>query len=133
MPAVIGRLEFDTFDEGREPEILEHALKLSVLEVWDRYLRGEDFTALIEAFDSGLEVETSDAMGSDEFLRQFPLNDGRISQTVERSASRLRIDGAAPASRAGALEFVLEGLHLNKRINKSGAGRSGGATYSGAR
>ena len=133
MPAVIGRLEFDTFDEGREPEILEHALKLSVLEVWDRYLRGEDFTALIEAFDSGLEVETSDAMGSDEFLRQFPLNDWRISQTVERSASRLRIDGAAPASRAGALEFVLEGLHLNKRINKSGAGRSGGATYGGAR
>jgi len=133
MPAVIGRLEFDTFDEGREPEILEHALKLAVLEVWDRYLRGEDFSALLEAFEAGLEVETSDVMGSDEFLRQFPLDDRGMARVLERSASRLRIDEATPAARAGALEFLLEGLHLNKRINKSGRGRAGGATYRGPR
>ena len=133
MPAVIGRLEFDTFDEGREPEILEHAVKLAVLEVWDRHLRGEDFSVLIDAFDTGLEVETSDAMGSEHFLRQFPMHDRRMATALERSAVRLGIDEATPAARAGALEFCLEGLHLNKRISKSGGGRSGGATYRGAR
>ena len=133
MPAVIGRLEFDTFDEGREPEILDHAVKLSVLGVWGRYLRGEDFSALIDAFDSGLEVETSDSMGSEELLSQFPMNDRRMIEILERTAKRLGIDEATPAARAGALEFCLEGLHLNKRINKSGGRRSGGATYSGVR
>ena len=133
MPAMIGRLEFDTFDEGREPDILDHAVKLSVLEVWGRYLRGEDFSALIERFDSGLEVETSDSMGSKELLRQFPMNDKRMTEIMERIAKRLGIDEDTPAARAGALEFCLEGLHLNKKISKSGGSRSGEVTYGGAR
>ena len=133
MPAVIGRLEFDTFDEGHEPEILDRALKLAILEVWNRHLRSEDFSGLVEAFDAGLEVETADTMGSADFLRQFPMNDKVIAGVLERSESRLDVDDDSPAARAGALEFCLEGLHLSSRINKSGDRRPGAATFSGVR
>jgi magnesium chelatase subunit I len=125
LPASIGRLEFDTFDEGQEPEILEHALRLAVLEVWDRHLRGEDLSALVDEFENGLEVETSDTMGSDEFLRQFPMASSRVPAVIDRVAARLGIDEATPAARAGALEFCLEGLHLNKRISKGRGGEAG--------
>jgi magnesium chelatase subunit I len=36
-----------------------------------------------------------------------------------------------PAAVAAAVEFVLEGLHLSKRLNKDGASSAKGATYRG--
>jgi magnesium chelatase subunit I len=120
----IGRIEFDTLEEGREHEILERGLKEAVLEIWHRRLSGEDFSALLEAFEEGLMVETSDEMGSDDFLRQFPSNRG-MTAIFDRVQQRLSIPEATPAARASALEFCLEGLHLNKRLNKARARETG--------
>ncbi len=53
IPAAIGRVEFDMLEEGREPEVLERALKRALLEVWHYRLGGEDTSALIAAFDAG--------------------------------------------------------------------------------
>ena len=41
-----GRVEFDTIEEGREPEILARALRTAELEVFRRRLSGFDFSAL---------------------------------------------------------------------------------------
>ena len=54
-PRRIGRVEFDMLEEGREPEVLERALKRALLEVWHYRLGGEDTSALISAFDAGLD------------------------------------------------------------------------------
>jgi magnesium chelatase subunit I len=44
-----------------------------------------------------------------------------------RDAVRRLTEDESPASIASAVEFVLEGLHLSKRLNKEAAG--GRATY----
>ncbi|MGH2820302.1 MAG: sigma 54-interacting transcriptional regulator [Actinomycetota bacterium] len=118
IPSAIGRVEFDTLEEGHEPEILERALKQAVLEVWRRRLGGEDLSALVTRFDGGLVVSTSDVMASTELLNQLRLAGG-ASFRLERALRRLGIEEESPAAAAGALEFCLEGLHLTKRINKS--------------
>jgi magnesium chelatase subunit I len=124
----LGRIEFDTLEEGREPEILERALKDAVLDVWQRNLVGEDFVPLLESFERGLRVETSDAMGSEEFLKQFSSEE--IEHSIGRLQKRLGDDDITAPARASALEFCLEGLHLTKRLNKAGPRGTGHARFS---
>jgi magnesium chelatase subunit I len=117
LAASMGRIEFETLEEGREEAILEQALKRAVLEVFRRRLGGEDLSGLAQRFADGFLLETSDLMPAAAFLGQ--LGDipglGRIMQ-------RLGIaEESAPAA-ASALEFALEGLHLTRRVNKESAG-----------
>jgi magnesium chelatase subunit I len=117
IPAAIGRIEFDMLEEGREPEVLERALKRALLEVWHHRLGGEDTSALIGAFDDGLIAETSEEMSSSDFIGQFE-GAAEAGFLIERLVGRLDLDDDSVAERASALEFALEGLHLTKQLNK---------------
>ena len=119
LPSSIGRVEFDTLDEGREPDILRRALKTAILEVWRRRLGFEDFSELIARFDSGASVETGDLVGARGFLAQFG---SRPPRAAEAAARRLDVGEESPGALASALEFALEGLHLTRRINKQATG-----------
>ena len=116
LPASIGRVEFDALEEGREPQILERALKRALLDVFRARLSGEDFSGVLERFDSGLELETSDLTNPAELLAQ---TGGGRGLKLDRLARRVGLSSESPAAAAGALEFCLEGLHLTKRLNKS--------------
>lgn len=117
VPASIGRIEFDMLEEGRELSVLERALKRAILDVWHYRLGGEDTSALTNSFDEGLVVETSEMMGSGDFLGQFE-GAAEAGFLIERLVGRLDLEDDSPASRASALEFGLEGLHLTKQLNK---------------
>ena len=119
--STLGKIEVEALEEGREGDILGKLVRQAVFAVFQRELRGEAFTELIQRFDDeGLQIETSAQMGAEEFCRQFGDLKGmaRALQTLEA--------GESPATTAGALEFILEGLHLGKRLNKT-------ATAAGAR
>jgi magnesium chelatase subunit I len=131
LPAVIGRVEFDALDEGREPQVMERALAQAVADVFKRRLGGEDLRELLHAFDDGLVVETSDTSSAADFLRSA----GRRTLEVVPTASvvrRLGLGEESPAAVAGALEFCLEGLHRTKRLNKHVDRPHGTWTFSGA-
>jgi magnesium chelatase subunit I len=124
LPASIGRIEFDSLEEGREPEIVARALKQAVAMVWRARLGGENFTPLLERFEAGLTIDTSDSMSSADFLAQFGVGAGAHPQTMpglDRYAQGLGIAEESPAGMAGALEFTLEGLHLTRRLSKEPA------------
>ena len=119
LPAALGRVEFDTLEEGREPDILARALRSGVIAVWRRRLGGENFSALIERFEGGLVVETSDLMAASDFLGQLDFGRrGWGGLGIDRFSRRLGFTEESPAAVASALEFTLEGLHLSKRLNK---------------
>jgi magnesium chelatase subunit I len=131
LPAVLegslGRIEFDTVEEGREGEILLRALRGAVLEVFRKRLSGFDLGPLLRRFDAeGFVIETSDLAPASAFLEQFGDVPG-----LAKLLQRLGVEEESPGVAASALEFALEGLHLSRRLNKDEAGRVGAYRYEG--
>ena len=126
LDSSLGRVEFDTIEEGREGEILLRALRNAELEVFRRRLAGFDFQPLLSRFSEGLVAESSDLMPASGFLEQF----GDIPG-LARLLGRLGVEEESPGVAAAALEFALEGLHLSRRLNKDQAGRVGTYRYEG--
>jgi magnesium chelatase subunit I len=120
----IGRVEFDTIEEGREEELLMRALAGAILGVFRRRLSGLDFQPVLGRFGDGMVAETSDLTPAGAFLDQFGELPG-----LARLLARLGIEEESPAAAASAVEFALEGLHLSRRLNKDAAGRVGAYTY----
>jgi magnesium chelatase subunit I len=118
LPALMGRVEFETLEEGRELDILGRALKHATLEVYRRRIAGEDLSGVVAPFEEGLVVSTSDVTPSSELLAQLPR---RAPPGLGHAVSRLGIEDAGEAGVASALELCLEGLHLTKRLNKRAA------------
>jgi magnesium chelatase subunit I len=117
IPASMGRVEFETLEEGREEVILEQALKRAILEVFRRRLGGEDLGPLVQRFDGGFLVETMDLMPATHLLAQMGDAPG-----LSRIMQKLGIAEESEPAAASALEFTLEGLHLTRRINKESTG-----------
>jgi magnesium chelatase subunit I len=122
VASTAGKLEFETVDDGREEELLGRFVKAAVLETFRARCRPEALTALVQKFDEGLVVNTGDDVPAREYIRL--LDDAPVSDTL----SDLGV-GETPAAVASAIEFVLEGLHLAKRLNKDAVGAR--ATYRG--
>jgi len=129
LPAVLesslGRVEFDTIEEGREEEILLRALKTAELEVFRRRLSGFDFQPILARFSDGFVLETSDLTPASEILSGLGELPG-----LAKLLGRLGVEEESPGVAASALEFALEGLHLSRRLNKEAAGRLGRSRYS---
>jgi magnesium chelatase subunit I len=117
-----GKVEIEALEEGRDAEIVERLVNTAVLETFRSHCRPESLRDLVVAFDEGLEVETGEDVPSAAYaaLADLPGMKGVLSDLGV---------GEAPAEVASAVELVLEGLHLSKRLNKDAYGAR--ATYRG--
>ena len=119
-----GKIEIETVDEGRDGQVVEHLLRAAVLTVFRDRLPIERLRAVLEAFDSGQVVHTGDDLSS--------ADEAALVEAVPALREPvLELTGGdeSPAAIASAVEFVLEGLHLSKRLNKDALG--GKSTYRG--
>jgi len=129
LPAVVaasrGKVEFEDAEEGRELEILAHLLRRATADTFRARLAGLDLSGLQAKFEDGTTVETGDLMPAAELLRQLGTVPG-LAKLLERLGVDSGAEGpAAPGLAAAALEFAMEGLHLNRRLSKdSGGGRA---------
>jgi len=129
VPASRGKVEFDDADEGRELDVLDHLLRRAVAETSRARLAGLDLRPLQEKFDSGLLVESGDAVSADRLLEQLGSIPG-LAGLLERLEPDGMHEGPATVGiAAAAVEFALEGLYLNRRLAKESAG---GRTVYGA-
>ena len=127
LPAVVastaGKIELETLgDETREDRVVEKLVARAVVNVFNRHFAISELVPLIERFEEeGLEAEVGEAVPS--------RSHGELAAAVpELGEAIARLDaGESPAGIASALEFVLEGLHLNRRLNKER--RGGGIRY----
>jgi magnesium chelatase subunit I len=120
MSSTAGKVEIESLEEGREGEIVDRLVKGAVLETWRAWCRPERFRDLVAAFDGGLAVDTGDDVPSSAYANFADL------PGIKETLGDLEV-GEAPAEVASAVEFVLEGLHLSKRLNKDA--QAGRATY----
>jgi magnesium chelatase subunit I len=115
VPTALGKVEFDQFEEGRELDLLKHLLKRAVAETYRSRIAGADLSGLLRRFDDGRTVETGEGVPAAELLRRVGPVPG-LAQLLRRLGDD---EGAeTPGLAAAALEFVLEGLHLAKRLAK---------------
>jgi magnesium chelatase subunit I len=123
VASTAGKIELETLgDETREDRVVEKLVARAVVNVFNRHFALSELVPLIERFDEeGLEAEVGEFVPS--------RNHGALVAAVpELSAAIARLDaGESPAGLASAAEFVLEGLHLNRRLNKER--RGGGVRY----
>ncbi|MEX2620625.1 MAG: AAA family ATPase [Egibacteraceae bacterium] len=129
LSAGAGKIEFETFEEGREPEILERLLRRCLLEVFRRRTAGLDLSGLVAKFDEGLAVETGDLVSAEDLLGQLDEIPGlgQLLAALSRPAGDAHpgAEGAlteSPALAAAVLEFALEGLHLSRKLDRTEVG-----------
>ena len=107
-----GKIELETLEDGREDRIVEKLIQNAVLNVFNRHFKVVDFKELLDDFSAGLTVETSDSISLAEYHRHQRETHGLAEAIRKLGAEENR------ATVASALEFILEGLHLNKKLNK---------------
>jgi magnesium chelatase subunit I len=114
VPTLRGKVEFEMGEEGREEDVLAHLLRVATVEVFRARLAGADLTGFTAAFGEGAVVQTGDATPSAELLSQLGPVPG-LATVLDRLGFT---ETPTPAEAASAVEFVLEGLHLTKRLSK---------------
>jgi magnesium chelatase subunit I len=118
-----GKIEIEGLGEIREDQVVDKLVQGAVAAVFNRYFSVRDFDRLVLAFDNGLIVDASELMPSLAYVHQLSHLDG-----VGEAISRLGV-GKNPAAVASGVELVLEGLHLNRRLNKVASGGGEPARY----
>ena len=116
-----GKIEFETGEEGREGQVLEHLLRRSVAETVRSRLAGVDLGLLVQAIENGASVTTGEQVTARDVLIGLPaLGESDLYDQVCE-----RLDATNDGERAGAIELALEGLFLAKRVDKeSGDGET---------
>jgi magnesium chelatase subunit I len=119
-----GKVEIESLEEGREEILLGQLVSAAVLLVFRRRVVLEDPQAVVGAFTSDTVVHAGDDLPASAYA-------ATLSQMPALSAPVLSLTGGSedPGVVASAVEFLLEGLHLTKRLNKEAAGSR--ATYRG--
>ncbi len=107
-----GKIEMETFGEGREDRLVEDLTKRATLAIFSRYCNVDDLEDIVMAFDLGNAVETGSDVPSSAYASALSNIPG-LSSIV----AILTGDDQRPEVQASAVEFVLEGLHLNRRLN----------------
>ncbi|HEX2195214.1 MAG TPA: sigma 54-interacting transcriptional regulator [Candidatus Limnocylindria bacterium] len=126
LPAVVastaGKIELETLgDETREDKVIEKLVQRAIVNVFNRHFALSELVPLMERFEAGAEAEVGETVPSGRHERLA----AEIGE-LDRAVSRLDV-GESPAGLASGVEFVLEGLHLNRRLNKER--RGGGVRY----
>ena len=111
-PSLEGKVEFETVEDGREEQIIDRLVQGAVVAVFNRRCSISDLEPLVTVFKSGVSADTGEAMPVAHYGRLLSEIEG-----LKEAVAQLTTD-ASPAMQAAAVEFVLEGLHLNKRLNR---------------
>ena len=131
IASTAGKIEVEALEEDRDAEVIDHLLRGAVLAVFKSSVEPERIRAIVDEFEGELVANVGDDLPAANYV-----------ELVQRSpAMAAAVDGLIDGSdsagvKASAVELLLEGLHLSKRLNKdtmSGQGgrSSGSATYRG--
>ncbi len=107
-----GRVEIEALDEGKEEQVLSRLERGAVSAVFSRYFSASHFDGLVSRFEDGTMLEVGEAISARAYTRAI----GEVPE-LATALKKLNLPDR-PEVRASVIEFLLEGLHLNKRLNK---------------
>ena len=112
IASTAGKIELDAVGEVKEERVVQKLINGAVLSVFGEYFEPREFEQLVAGFERGLNVQVGNDMPSMEYVTQLS-KVGGLSKAIDKLNAR-----GNPATIASAVEFILEGLHLNRRLNK---------------
>ena len=121
LPSLQGKVEFEAMEEGQENRITSGLIAAAVKAVFDRRMDVDDLENIVLSFSEGVHVETSE----DAEAHHYESTAAKLNGFQEVLVNLAECSAARPS----AIEFVLEGLHLHRLLNKASAG--GRASFSG--
>ena len=122
VPSLQGKIEFEAMEEGQEDKITQRIISGAIKTVFDKRYDVNDLEPIALAFNDGLSVDTGEVAP----MNDYALIAERVPALNDIFPDR---DTVSDGMRATVIEFVLEGLHLHKLLNKFD--HAGVATYSG--
>jgi len=112
-----GKVEIESIEEGRDEQIVDHLLRAAVLTTFRSRLPIEDLRPVIDAFDGEVVVNAGEDVVSADYVQLLENVPALREPVVQLTDGDL-----SPAAVASAVELILEGLHLSKRLNKEAIG-----------
>jgi magnesium chelatase subunit I len=111
--STLGKIELETWEEGEDQAVLQKLIRSASGNVFRRHFSVQEFGPVLARFEQGLTIEVGEMV---------PVE--RYQQVADGIPEMHRIladldEPSQPGSVAAALELVLEGLHLSKRLNKT--------------
>ena len=123
IASTAGKIEVESLDDGREIEIIQYLIKQSILDTFKATADQTLCADILKAFTDGAVINAGDDIPSDTYLQW--LKDIPAFTPVLESIGLTLDDLQNPSVVASGIEFILEGLHLSKLLNKEAMGDSG--------
>jgi magnesium chelatase subunit I len=130
VPSTQGKIEVEAMEEGHEDEVVAQLVAAATLSVFRRRVTLDDPQSIVGAFHDQVVVHVGDDMPSAAYLSVLA-DMPELEPPTRKLAGPEAAEAESPALMASALEFLLEGLHLTKRLNKDASGAR--ALYRGRR
>jgi magnesium chelatase subunit I len=106
-----GKIELETVGDTSEDKVLGKLLQKAILNVFNRNFGAPELESVVKVFEGTLAIQVADDMPSSEYVRQ-------VGELPPLRTLAQKLGATEPATLASAVEFVLEGLHLSKKLNK---------------
>ncbi len=131
VPSSRGKLELTMAeDDGHEDNLIGRIAAEAVKNVFDHHLDVKDFRASVDFFEGGKGVEIGDTQASSSVLdriEKVPSLRKKAEELARKFLPELSEPEARTAATASAAEFILEGLHVHNKLNKTA--KAGGTSY----
>ncbi len=126
-----GKLELTmSEDDGHEDKLIHRIVDEAVKNIFLLHVDARELRPVVEHFESGNSVELGDSLSTRTVLERIARVPGlkkRAEELAAKLVPELKDRDGRDAAVASAAEFLLEGLHVNNKLNK--AAKAGGATY----
>ncbi len=111
-----GKIEFDTMDDSDADQVIAALVSLALRQCFADVLL-EEAADIVEAFNSEAIVHTGDDLPDGDYLAVLD-----AMPELQAPVGRIAGPAASDGEKASAVEFVLEGLYLTKRLAKDASG-----------
>ncbi len=112
LASTAGKIELETVGDVNEERLIERLVQGAILSVWNRHFLLAEFEPLLSRFDRGFGIDASDELPASHYLKGLDDIKG-LKEAVAKVGGQ-----GSPATIASAVEFIMEGLHLNRKLNK---------------
>ncbi len=126
-----GKLELTmSEDDGHEDKLIHRIIDEAVKNVFALHMDVRELRPIVEYFESGQSVEVGDSLSNKgvlERIAKVPGLKNQVYQFIAKASPELTSGEGRDAAAAAAAEFILEGLHVHNKLNKSA--KNGASSY----